>query len=51
MKEVPFSELKANCSKLVEQVRKTKKPIRITLHGKALAEILPLAPPVKRRAK
>ena len=41
MEEVSISEFKAKCLALVEQVRKTKKPIRITRHGKPVAEVVP----------
>ncbi len=41
MKEVPISEFKANCFRILKQVRKTRKPIRITRFGKPIAEIVP----------
>lgn len=41
MKEVAISEFKAKCLAMVEEVRKTKKPIRITRRGKAVAEVVP----------
>jgi len=41
MKEVDISEFEAKCGALLEQVRKTKKPIRITRFGKPLAEVVP----------
>jgi len=41
MEEIPISEFKAKCQALLEQVRKTKKPIRVTRHGKAVAEVVP----------
>jgi len=34
MKQIPVSQFKANCSSLVEQVRKTKRSIQITRRGK-----------------
>jgi len=42
MKQIPVSQFKANCSALVEQVRKTRRSIQITRHGKVIAEIRPL---------
>ncbi len=43
MKEVAISEFKAKCLGMLEQVRKTRKPIRITRFGKPVAEMcLPL---------
>ncbi len=41
MREVSISEFKANCAKLLERVRRTRQPIRITRHGKTVAEIVP----------
>jgi prevent-host-death family protein len=42
MKEVAISEFKAKCLGMLEQVRKTRKPIRITRFGVPVAEIVPL---------
>jgi prevent-host-death family protein len=44
MKEVAISEFKAKCLGMLEQVRKTRKPIRITRFGKPVAEIVPPFP-------
>ena len=44
MKEVAISEFKAKCLALLEQVRQTKKPIRVTRFGKPVAEIVPPSP-------
>ena len=44
MQEVAISEFKAKCLALLEQVRKTKKPIRITRRGQPVAEVVPAAP-------
>ena len=44
MQEVAISEFKAKCLALLEQVRKTKKPLRVTRFGKPVADILPSAP-------
>ncbi len=41
MKEVAISEFKAKCLALLEQVRRTRQPIRITRHGKPVAEVIP----------
>jgi prevent-host-death family protein len=48
MKQIPVSKFKADCSAFIEQVRKTKRPIQITRHGKVIAEIRPL--PSEKRA-
>jgi prevent-host-death family protein len=41
MTEVTISEFKAKCLALLEEVRRTRKPIRITRHGKPVAEVVP----------
>jgi prevent-host-death family protein len=41
MQEVAISEFKAKCLALLEQVRATKKPLRITRFGKPVAEVVP----------
>ncbi len=44
MKEVAISEFKAKCLGILEEVRKTRKPIRVTRFGKPVAEVLPPSP-------
>ena len=41
MEEIAISEFKAKCLSLLERVRKTRKPIRITRHGLPVAEVVP----------
>jgi prevent-host-death family protein len=41
MKEVSISAFKAKCRGIVEEVRKTRKPIRVTRFGEPVAEIVP----------
>ncbi len=41
MEEIAISEFKAKCLALLERVRKTRTPIRITRHGKPIAEVVP----------
>src|ERR1700720_3421386 len=41
MKEMPISKFKATCLAVLEQVRKTKRPVRITRFGKPVAEVVP----------
>lgn len=50
MEEVPISQFKAKCLALLEQVNKTKKPLRITRHGKPVADVVPAVPVVDRAA-
>jgi prevent-host-death family protein len=51
MKEVAISEFKAKCLGMIEEVRKTRKPIRLTRFGKPVAEVIPASPakPAGRR--
>jgi len=44
MKEVAISEFKAKCLGILEQVRKTRKPIRVTRFGQPVAEVIPPSP-------
>jgi prevent-host-death family protein len=44
MKEIAISEFKAKCLALLDQVEKTKKPIRVTRFGKPIAEVIPPSP-------
>jgi prevent-host-death family protein len=46
--EVSISEFKAKCLALLEQVRATREPIRVTRHGKPVAEVVPPTPTVDR---
>jgi len=50
MEEISISEFKAKCLAILERVRKTRKPVRVTRFGKPVAEVV--APsPVKDRAE
>jgi prevent-host-death family protein len=44
MDEVSISEFKAKCLALLDKVNKTKKPLRVTRHGKPVAEVVPPSP-------
>jgi len=48
MKEVTISEFKAKYSSLLDQVQKTKKPLRVTRFGKPIADIVPTVPQPSR---
>ena len=50
MQEIAISEFKAKCLSILEQVEKTKLPIRITRHGKPVAEVIPSKPVMDRAA-
>jgi prevent-host-death family protein len=44
MKEIGFPEFRIKCSAILEQVRKTRQPVRVTRLGEALADIVPMSP-------
>lgn len=44
MKEIAISEFKAKCLGILEEVRKTRKPVRVTRFGIAVAEVVPPTP-------
>jgi prevent-host-death family protein len=45
MKEIAISVFKAKCLGILEEVRKTRRPIRVTRFGKPVAEVIPPSPP------
>lgn len=42
MEEMAISKFKSECLAVVERVRRTRKPIRITKRGKPVAEVQPV---------
>ena|SRR2546422_8864192 len=50
MKEIGISEFRVKCSAIIEQVRKTRQPVRVTRFGAPGAEIVPSLP-AKRNAR
>jgi prevent-host-death family protein len=50
MQEISISEFKAKCLAILAEVEKTKQPIRITRHGKPVAEVIPSKPVMDRAA-
>ena len=44
MKEISISKFKATCLAVLENVRKTRKPVRVTRFGKPVAEVIPTVP-------
>ncbi len=44
MKEVAISEFKAKCLAILDEVQKTKQPIRVTRRGRPIAEVSPPSP-------
>jgi prevent-host-death family protein len=50
MKEIAISEFKAKCLGILEQVRKTRTPIRVTRFGEPVAEVVPPTPKPRRKS-
>ncbi len=48
MEEIAISEFKAKCLAILERVRKTRKPVRVTKRGKPVAEVVPPTPAFDR---
>lgn len=42
MKTISISEFKAKCVRLIDQVNKTHQTLRITRHGRPVAELIPV---------
>ena len=49
METINAASFKATCLALLDKVERTGKPIRVTKRGKPVAELVPVAPPGKRR--
>ena len=49
MNDIPISEFKAKCLGLIQQVHKTRQPLRITRHGRPVAEVVPAGPDRRRQ--
>ncbi len=45
MEEIAISKFKATCLAVLERVRQTRKPIRITRFGEPVAEVVPPSAP------
>ena len=45
MEEIAISKFKATCLAVMERVRKTRRPVRVTRFGEPVAEIVPPSPP------
>jgi len=51
MNEIPISKFKATCLAVLERVRTTNQPIRVTRFGKPIADIMPPANVEKPRRR
>jgi prevent-host-death family protein len=50
IQEIAISEFKAKCLSLLEEVSKTKTPLRVTRRGKPLADVIPASPEAEERS-
>ena len=50
MQEIAISKFKATCLAVLERVRKTRKPVRITKFGKPVAEVVPPSPEPRKKS-
>jgi prevent-host-death family protein len=48
MRDISISEFKAKCLGLIEEVQKTRQPLRVTRHGRPMVEVIPAGPDRKR---
>ncbi len=49
MEEIAISKFKATCLAVLERVRRTHQPIRVTRFGEPVAEVVPAAPAAKKK--
>ena len=47
MREIAISKFKATCLAVLEEVRRTRVPVRVTRFGRPVADIVPPSPVVK----
>jgi prevent-host-death family protein len=48
MREIPISQFKATCLAVLEDVRRTRRPVRVTRFGKPIADVIPPGAASKR---
>jgi prevent-host-death family protein len=48
VEEIAVSKFKATCLSVLERVRKTRRPVRVTRFGKPIAEVVPPSVPERR---
>jgi len=51
MEEIAISKFKATCLAVLERVRRTHQPIRVTRFGKPIAEVVPPTPAAKKKIR
>ena len=47
MEEIAISKFKATCLAVLENVRRTHRPVRVTRFGEPVAEVVPPSPPLR----
>ncbi len=50
IREIAISKFKARCLSLLEEVSKTKTPLRVTRRGKAIADVIPTSSEAEERS-
>ena len=50
IREIAISKFKARCLSLLEEVSKTRTPLRVTRRGKAIADIIPTSSEAEERS-
>ena len=50
IQEIAISKFKARCLSLLEEVSKTKAPLRVTRRGKAIADVIPTSSEAEERS-
>ena len=50
IQEIAISKFKAKCLSLLEEVSKTKPPLRVTRRGKAIADVIPTTSEAEERS-
>lgn len=50
IQEIAISKFKAKCLSLLEEVSKTRTPLRVTRRGKALADVIPASSEAEERS-
>lgn len=51
MEEIAISKFKATCLEVLERVRRTRKPIRVTRFGEPVADVTPPSIPAAKRRR
>lgn len=44
MDDMPISKFKAHCLAVMDRVRRTGRPVRVTRYGRPVADVVPAAP-------